>query len=229
VRSQEQLAWSQFRKLDVRDQMNVLDWMALGNPCQDAMISSGVLTGPRPTTGRLTPSEFARQQEYDRQFGKLVEQRIKNLLPNEVSRRRQTAEHEAAHAVCVLAFGKALRSISINDDDPSGGLCSYEKGLTPLETAITCVAPIVWLEQIRYQDYPHYLANGATGCESDLRKAQNAVGCDMNFEFGRAFRQSRELLLAEYDSVMAIADRLDRDGEYKPYPTSPRVRGYGAS
>ena len=44
VRSKEQLAWLQFRKLDVRDQMNALDWMALGNSCR--MRSSAVAYSP---------------------------------------------------------------------------------------------------------------------------------------------------------------------------------------
>lgn len=222
MRSQEQLAWSQFWKLDVRDQMNVLDWMVLGNSCQDSMVSSGVLTGPRPATGRVTPQEAAKQRTYDKEFGKLVERRVRNLLPNEISRRRETAEHESAHAIIVMSFGRALlRSISINSDNPSGGLCTYEKGSTPFETATIAVAPIVWLEQIRFAEFPHYMSNGATGCESDLKRARVAAG----WELDRAFKCCREILLDNYDSVLAVADKLDRDGEYKPYPTmTPRVR-----
>jgi hypothetical protein len=230
VKSAEQAAKRAYDELPTREKLRVMEWRQLGNSWADSLLNSGALSSPRQPAYPLSPTEAARQ-ELSNQFNeKLLAQRMKRLLPDEVSHRRETAEHEAAHAVCVLAFGKALRSISINDDDPSGGLCSYERGLTPLETAITCVAPIVWLEQIRYQEFPHYLANGATGCESDLRKAQVAVGCDMNFELGRAFRKARELLLDEYDSVMAIGDRLDRDGEYKPYPTSPtRIKAHGTS
>lgn len=217
MKSQEQIAWAQFEKLhDVRDKMDVLDWMELGNSCQDAMINSRVLTGPRPTTGRLTPSEAAREREYQRQFGKLVERRIKNLLPNEVSRRYETAHHEASHAIIVMAFGKALRSVSIDGDDARSGLCTFEKGSTPLEIATICVAPIVWIQQVYYRQFRYYLPNGASGCESDLRRAQELVGYDMTFQLGRAFTQAREILTEHADEVIAVANRLDRDGEYRP-------------
>jgi hypothetical protein len=230
VKSAEQAAKRLYDGLPTRKKMRVMDWLVLGNSWSDSLINSGVLADSDQSAYPRTPSEAARDELADQLNEKRLARQLRNLLPDEVSSRRQTAEHEAAHAVCVLAFGKALRSISIDNDNPSGGLCSYERGLTPLETAVVCVAPIVWLEQIRYRSFPHYLANGATGCESDIRKAQDAVGCDMNFELGRAFRNARELLLAEYDSVMAIGDRLDRDGEYRPYPTSPtRVKAYGAS
>jgi hypothetical protein len=220
VKSREQLARATFDKLDVRDRMLVLDWVALGNSWHDSLINSGVLAGPRPSVGRLTPAEAARLAEYDRQFGKLVEQRLRNLPPDETSHRRETAEHESAHAIIVLSFGRALlRSLQINNNDPSGGLCTYEKGSTPFETAVIALAPKVWIEQIRYQQFSP--AFGATGCESDLQRARDAVG----WEIDRAAKRAYEILLDNYDSVLAVADRLDRDGEYKPYPAmNPRVR-----
>jgi hypothetical protein len=196
--------------------MLVLDWVALGNTWQDAMLNSGVLTGPRPSTGRLTPSEAARQRESDRLNEILIERRLRHLLPDEVSRRHETAHHEAAHAIVVMAFGKALRSVSIKTDDPSGGLCEYAKGSTALETATIAVAPVAWIEQVYYREFRHYLPNGATGCDSDLRRATGAVGYDMQWNLGKAFTQAREILRENFDETVALADKLDRDGVWRP-------------
>ena len=111
-----------------------------------------------------------------------------------------------------MALNKSVGSIRINSDDPSGGLCSFERGSTPLEIATICVAPVVWIEQVYYKEFRHYLPWGATGCETDLMRARDAVG----WELDRAFRQAREILIDNRDAVISIADRLDRDGEYRP-------------
>ncbi|MFZ0118108.1 MAG: hypothetical protein WAL99_01385 [Pseudonocardiaceae bacterium] len=212
MKSREQQARSQFDTLAAEDKLLVLDWIALGNTWEDSVTNSGVLTAPRPSIGRLTPDKAARQAEYERQLGKLVKQRLKRLMPDEVSRRRETAEHEAAHGVIVLSFGLALHSISIDVNDPRGGLCQYSKGATPFQNAVIAIAPVVWLDHIRDRDFPYSLPRGATGCESDLIRARD----NARWELDRAVRQAREILTENYDSVMAVADKLDRDGEYRP-------------
>lgn len=213
MKSREQAARAKFEKLDVRDKLLVLPWVEIGNPWDDSLVISGVLSGSRPSASfRLSPSEARRQKELDRLYEEEVERRLRRLLPDEVSRRHETAHHEAAHAIVVMALCRALRSVQINDDDPSGGLCTYAKGATPHETATIAVAPIVWIDQIYYKEFRHYLPWGATGCESDLRKARAAVG----WEIDKAVKHAREILRDNYDETVALADRLDRDGEWRP-------------
>jgi hypothetical protein len=229
VKSNEQRAKAAFDKLTIREQMTVLDWRELGNNWQDALIGSGVLceSGNR----RLTATEAVRQQVYDQVHAATVERRLHNLQllhPDETTLRRETAEHESSHCVVAMSLGRSIRSVSINDDDPSAGRCKYSEAAgTPLETAVISVAPIVWLEQIRYREFRH-LPRGATGCENDLKRAHAAVGYDMQWGFGelwKAFRQAHTILEDNFDAVMSVADVLDREGEYRPYPAqTPRIR-----
>jgi hypothetical protein len=228
VKSNEQRAKAAFDKLTVREQMTVLDWRELGNNWQDSLIGSGVLC--ESGNYRLTATETARQQVYDQVHSATVTRRLHNLQllhPDETSLRRETAEHEASHCVVAMSLGRNIRSVSIDDDDPSAGRCRYSKAGTPLETAIISVGPIVWLEQIRYREFRHLL-RGATGCESDLKRAQAAVGYDMQWGFGelwKAFRQAHAILEDNFDAVMSVAEVLDREGSYVPYPAmTPRVR-----
>jgi hypothetical protein len=222
MKSAEQIAKRAYDELPTRDKMLVMQWRELGNSWQDSMLSSGVCSGPRPSASyRLSPAEAARQAESDRLNEILLARRVRNLLPDECSRRYQGAHHESAHAIVVLALGKALRSISIGDD-PSGGLCTFAKGSTPFEIATICVAPIVWIEQVFYRQFPYYLPNGATGCDSDLRKAHEAVG---GWELDKAFKQCRAILKENFDSVVAVADALDREGEWRPGHTRPKLPG----
>jgi hypothetical protein len=216
VKSAEQAAYRVYCGLPTRKKMGVLPWRELGNPWSVSLINSGVLSDPDQSAYRpRTPSEAARQQESDRLNEILLARRVRNLLPDECSRRYESAHHESAHAIVVMALGKALRFISIGDD-PSGGLCTFAKGSTPLEIATICVAPIVWIEQVYYRQFRHYLPKGATGCDSDLRKATGAVGYDMQWELGKAFRHAREILRDNFDETEALAEKLDRDGVWRP-------------
>jgi hypothetical protein len=226
VKSTEQRAKAIFDKLTVRKQMSVLDWRELGNNWQDSLLGSGVLC--ESGSYRLTATEAARQEIYDRVHAATIERRLHNLQllhPDEVSFRKETAEHESSHCVVAMSLGRHVRSVSIDDDDPSAGRCRYsENAGTPLETAIISVAPIVWIEQIRYREFRH-LPRGATGCENDLKRAHAAVGYDMQWNLGKAFRRAHAILEDNFDAVMSVAEVLDREGSYVPYPAmTPRVR-----
>jgi hypothetical protein len=211
VKSTEQTSKALYDQLPTRQKIAVVNWRRLGNSWTDSLLNSGALSNRNTSTYPISPSEAARHELSDELHEALLAQQVRYALPDEVSRRCETSHHEAAHATIVMALGKTLRSISINTDNPSSGLCEYERGATPLETATICLAPIVWLEQV-YRDFPYYLPWGATGCEKDLQKAHEAVG----WEIDKAWKQARAILADNYNAVIAIADRLDRDGEYQP-------------
>ncbi|HEX5348523.1 MAG TPA: hypothetical protein VFW64_15685 [Pseudonocardiaceae bacterium] len=214
MKSREQAARAAYSDLPTADKLRVMSWVELGNTWEDAMLSSGVCSGPRPSTSyRMTPREAERQRQIDHFDEESLARRERNLLPNECSRRYETSHHEAAHAIVVMAFGKALRSISINSEDARSGLCTFEKGTTPLQTATICVAPIVWIEQVYYREFRYHMPWGSSGCESDLRKARDVVG-DSGLD--KAFKLCREILKENYDSVIAVANRLDSEGYYRP-------------
>lgn len=200
--------------------MRVMSWRKLGNSWETSVANSGVLAESQLPAAPRSPSEAAQEKEHGRRCEELIAREIRGLLPDEVSRRYETAHHESAHAVVVMALNKTVGSIRINTDDPSGGLCTFERGASPLEIATVCVAPIVWIEQVYYKEFRHYLPWGATGCESDLRRARDAAG----WELDRAFRECREILRENYDSVVAVAEKLDRDGEFRPYPAMTPTR-----
>jgi hypothetical protein len=224
VKSNEQRAKAAFDKLTIREQMTVLDWRELGNNWQDSLIGSGVLC---ESGYRLTATEAARQQIYDQVHAATVERRLHNLQllhPDETTLRRETAEHESSHCVVAMSLGRNVRSVTIDDNDPSAGRCRYSEAGTPLETAVISVAPIVWMEQIRFREFRH-LPRGATGCENDLKRAQAAVGYDMQWNLGKAFRAAHAILEDNFDAVISVAEVLDREGSYVPYPAMrPRVR-----
>jgi hypothetical protein len=211
VKSTEQTAKQLYDELPTHAKIRVMNWRRLGNSWTDSLLNSGALSNRNTSTYPLNPSEAARQELSDEIHGALLAQQVRYALPDEVSRRYQTAHHETAHLVVAMALSKTVRSISISTDNPSSGLCQYERGATPLETATICVAPIVWLEQV-YRDFPYFMPWGASGCEKDLQKAHDAAG----WEIDKASEQARAILADNYDAVVVIADRLDRDGEYQP-------------
>jgi hypothetical protein len=202
-----------------------MPWLELGYGYKDARRLSGVTSGPRPAAPfRRTPAEFARQQESDRLDELALARRLRNLGPDETTQRRQSAEHEAGHGVVALSLGRNVGRLEINANDPTGGSCFYQRADDPMDDAIIALAGKIWLEQFRYKEswMPPW---GATGCDGDLRRAQELVGRDMSFQLGRAFKKCKEILRENADAVLVIADRLDRDGEFRPYSTmSPRIR-----
>jgi hypothetical protein len=229
VKSTEQVAKAAFDALPTSDKMLVLPWRELGNTWEDSMVNSGVLSGPLPSTPyRITPAEAERQRRIDQINEQSLARRIRNLLPDECSRRYEASHHEAAHGIVVMALGKPLRSIQVNSDNPAGGLCTYgNSGVTPLETATIAVAGMTWIEQVYYKQFRYYIPSGATGCDSDIRRAQAAVGTDMNWELGRAFRLAKEILRDNFDETEALADALDRDGVWFPSNQRGPARGRG--
>jgi hypothetical protein len=210
VRSTEQISKSVYDALPAHKKTRAMNWRRLGNSWTNSILNSGVLAPDQPRRF-ANPSDAARQQLADELTEKRLAREVRHSLPDECSRRYQTAHHESAHGVVALSFNRALRFISISPDNPSSGLCEYARGATPLETATICIAPVVWLEQV-YRDFPYYLPWGATGCEKDLQKAHDAVGWEIN----KAFTWARAILTDNRDAVIAIADQLDRDGEYRP-------------
>jgi hypothetical protein len=229
VKSNEQIARAAFDKLPTSDKVLVMPWRELGNSWEDSMANSGVLSGPLSSAPyRMTPAEAERQHRIDEINEESLARRIRNLLPDEVSRRYETAHHEAAHGIVVMALGKPLRSIQVNSDSPAGGLCTYgNSGVTPLETATIALAGKVWIEHVYYKRFCYYLPSGATGCDSDIRRAHAAVGTDINWDLGRAFRLAKEILKENFDETESLANKLDRDGVWFPPNQRGSARGRG--
>jgi hypothetical protein len=224
VKSREQVAKAAYLKLPVADKLLVMPWRELGNSWEDSLLSSGVASGPRPSTPfRRTPAESDRQQESDRLDEILLARRLRNLGPDETTERRQSAEHEAAHGVVALSLGRNVGRLEINPNDATGGTCIYQRADDPMDNAVIALAGKVWLEQFRYRDFD--LPWGATGCDRDLQTAYDMVGRDMTWLLGRAFSRCRAILKDNFDAVITLSDKLDRDGTFSPYPTmTPRVR-----
>jgi hypothetical protein len=224
VRSTERDAKAAYLESPTADKLATMPWLELGYGYKDARRLSGATSGPRPSAPfRRTPAEFARQQESDRLDELALARRMRNLGPDETTERRQSAEHEAAHGVVALSLGRNVGRLEINPNDATGGSCTYQRADDPMENAIIALAGKVWLEQIRYRDFD--LPWGATGCDGDLQTAYDAVGHDMSYLLGRAFKRCKAILKDNYEAVLILADKLDRDGAFQPYPTmSPRIR-----
>jgi hypothetical protein len=222
VKSSEQVARTAFNALPIKDRLLVMSWRELGNGWEDSMIASGVASGPRPSTPfRLAPSAAARQKLSDELDEQLLARRIRNLGPDETTQRRQSAEHEAAHGVVALALGRNVGRLEINPKDATGGTCTYQRADDAMDNAVIALAGKVWLEQFRYKE-SWMPPRGATGCEGDLKTAYDMVG---SYLLGRAFDRCRAILQDNYEAVLILADKLDRDGAFQPYQTmSPRIR-----
>jgi hypothetical protein len=224
VRSTERDAKAEYLQLPTRRKLLALPWRELGCSWEDAMINSGVRSDPHPEpVFPRTPSEAARQRESDRLDELALARRVRNLGPDETTERRQSAEHESAHGVVALSLGRNVGRLEINANDASGGTCTYRKSDDPMDNAVIALAGKVWLEQFRYLEFD--LPWGATGCEADLERAYEAVGHDMSWLLGRAFARCKAILSDNREAVLILADKLDRDGAFQPYPTmSPRIR-----
>lgn len=202
MKSSEQIARSAYEKLSVKDRWVVMAWRELGNDWATSMLNSGALS-----TGRCVhPAEAARVQESDRIDEMILRLHQRSMPTDEALRRRETAEHEAAHSVVAQALGLEVRAAYVTTD---GGHCLHTRG-TPHQTATVALAGQVWISIFRSLEFPR----GATGCADDRRKAADAVDTGMAWE--KAHRQCFEILKENRAAVLALADRIDRDGNYLP-------------
>jgi hypothetical protein len=165
--------------LPSRSQSVVLEWVALGHPLYDALLESNVLGKGEP----VTPRDARREQ----------------LRKND---RRESAEHESAHAVAASALGLKVKSAEIADDD--SGSCVYVAG-TKLESAIVLMAPEIWLDRFRRDQFPY----GPKGLKADHR-ALTEIGDALILR--TAMKHCVEILRQNSALVLALSDRIEKNG-----------------
>jgi hypothetical protein len=199
MRSSEQIAKAFYEQLPPRDKWLVLSWCELGNDWATSVINSGVLT----TSRRITPSAAARVRGSD-EFEEILIQNYQRTMPiDDASRRRQVAEHEAAHSIVAQSFGVPVRLAHVLPD--GSGECRHESG-TPFQTATIALAGEMWIGTFRSLEFPR----GPVGCISDRRTALKAL--PDHFEFSKAYDRCFTILRENHAKVLALADRIDKDG-----------------
>jgi hypothetical protein len=161
--SSEQVAYQIYRDLPPHDRRLVRQWVdRTGADWATSLINAGVLG----TRYRRTPEEEARAAAR-READEALEAWEHLIAPaDEVTRRREAAEHEASHAIVAQAFGSNVSVTSIGTD--GSGLCRYRlEGLDDLQRATIMLAPGVWINTIRGDRFPR----GASGTSQDQRDA----------------------------------------------------------
>lgn len=199
MKSAEQMAKREFDKLTPRDKWLVLSWHERGHDWWDSLFNSGVLT----TSRRVHPEEAARAQERDRIDELILQQYMRSMPTDDVLRRRETAEHEAAHAIVAQSLGVPVRVAHVLPD--GSGECRHESG-TPFQTATIALAGEIWIGTFRSLEFPR----GPVGCTPDRRTALTAL--PDHFEFSKAYDRCFAILRENSAHVLALADQIDNDG-----------------
>jgi hypothetical protein len=198
-RSSEQVSFGIVKGLEPRDRRLVREWVDLtGCDWTTALLNSGVMGAGH----RRTPEQEAHAAAR-READEALETWLQLVSPpDSVALRREAAEHEAAHAVVAEAFGATVSVATISTD--GSGFCRYSvAGLTDLHRCAVMLAAKVWLETFRTIAFPR----GASGTAQDRRDAA-ATGADLRQATDLAF----EILRDNRAAVLALADRIDRDG-----------------
>ena len=116
--------------------------------------------------------------------------------------RRESCEHEAAHAIVATHLGLRVLDIEVGaDDEAGGGETSWVRG-NPEDSAAALVAGELWINEFRLHVYP----SGADGCRSDRRAL--AYNTDP-FGERRAAVKARAILRDHADEVRQLADWLE--------------------
>jgi hypothetical protein len=202
VISSEQIARKAFADLPARSRSVVLEWRQRGVDWCTAMLSSNAL-------GRgalITPDEAERQADRESFYQQLLEWQIHLSPPTQESRRRESAEHEAAHTIVAQALGLPVRFTRIGADH--SGSCVYTSG-TELQNATVTVAGELWIDRFRGFEHP----NGPTGCGGDRKVAAQVD----EFILRKARNDCMKLLKENRAIVLATADRIERDGFVLPW------------
>jgi hypothetical protein len=199
-RSSEQVAFAIVKGLPPADRRLVRQWVdRTGCSWTDALLNSGAMTSRH----RTTPEEDARAKARAEADTAMETWLHLNSPPDDVQERRQAAEHEAAHLAVAQALGAHVPVAAISTDH--SGMCQYvATGLSPVERAAIMLAGQLWINA-RSVAFPR----GATGCEQDRRDAA-ATGADLQ----QATKLAAEILRANHDAVVALADKIDADGSW---------------
>jgi hypothetical protein len=205
VKPSEKTARQIYQSLPARDQQLVLTWLELGNDWCTSVLNSGVM---RASGSRTTQQEAARDAERQRSEQLISDQyRRATWRSTDFGRRREAAEHEAAHGIVAQALGLDVRLAHISGK--GGGQCLYECG-TPHQTAVVAMAGDIWINVFRSYEF----VGGAHGCEDDRQTYLRAVPDDV--AYNKAYRECFDILRRNYSTIIALADRIDKDGHYIP-------------
>jgi hypothetical protein len=172
-----------FGDLPWRAQDTVRQWINLGYPLRAALIESGALTNEL-----LTPKE-ARHRDL------------------RINRQRQSAEHEAAHAVAAHALGLKVHHTKVRED--GSGECSHAPG-TKLQDAIVLMAPEIWINQFRRDQFPY----GAEGLKLD-HEALAEIGNVLILR--EAMTHCVEILKQNSAELLATASKIEKYGYLVPW------------
>jgi hypothetical protein len=193
MRSSEQVAFDALKELSAPDRRLVEAWHDLGNDWVTSLVNSGVLG----RTHRTHPSDIQADT-----FESALEDRSRRLQVGPQRARRKAAEHEAAHATVAEALGYRVHEVVIGDH--GSGHVEYEQA-SRKDTAVIAVAGGLWITAFRSAQYPE----GDAGCGQDDRAL--AVAADQ-FDGRQATAQATQILREHRAAVLALADRVERDG-----------------
>jgi hypothetical protein len=201
-KSSEQVAFGIVKGLQPGDRRLVRAWVdATQCDWTTALLNSGVMSGRHHSPEQ--EARAAAQRESDEALD--VFERLM-ALPDDVTRRREVAEHESAHTVTVEALGGTARVAFLGHDH--SGACMFDAtGLNPLERAAVAMAGQVWIESFRSLEFPR----GAGGCSQDRADAAG-TGADLQ----QARRLAADILRENHGAVLKLADRIDSDGHWFP-------------
>ncbi|MGH4008288.1 MAG: hypothetical protein ACRDTH_09090 [Pseudonocardiaceae bacterium] len=199
MKSSEQIAKAVYDNLAARDKQAVLSWRELGNDWCTSILNSGVLTPGR----RISPAEAALAEERERLDEILLANQLRMLPPDETSRRREAAEHEAAHSIVAQSLGVPVRLAHVLAD--GSGECLHKCG-TPFQTATIALAGEMWIGVFRSMEFPR----GPVGCIPDRQTALTAL--PDHIEYSKARDQCFTILKENRAKVLMLADQIDRDG-----------------
>jgi hypothetical protein len=176
------------------DRWILRSWRDHGYEPLDALAESRLLVGgrrhPLQQLERTEEWHFAAQREHPT-----------------TRARRQTAEHEAAHCWAALQLGLAVYDVRMNDGDGNGG-CRFVEGPGKIDNAAVYLAGGMWIRVIRSGRFP----GGATGCRLDHEAVLRRVD---DMELQEAQRRAHAALYERQADILALADRLERDGTVK--------------
>lgn len=197
VKSSEQIAKSIFDGLESPRQSVVLAFRGLGYDWCDSLLNSSV--------GLVKPSDALRAEENERVRRLILEQQLRMAPTDAARRRRETAEHESAHATVSRALDVEVKGAFIAAD---GSGCCWHERTSPMQTAIIALAGFQWISEFRT------FLRAPTGCGPDLRAARAALPDDWSYK--QAQQRTFEILRDNQAVVITLADRIDREGDYLP-------------
>ena len=100
-----------------------------------------------------------------------------------------------------------MYDVRMDDGDGNGG-CRFVEGLDKIDNAAVYLAGGMWIRVFRSGRFP----GGATGCRLDHEAVLRRVD---DMELQEAQRRAHAALYERQADILALADRLERDGTVK--------------